>query len=87
MIDDCNEIRLYGALTLRANTWQERLIDHFMEEPPQAVPVAALTIQVVLPKHTPMVDVADALTRLATAVKGTWRHDPASGAFIVEGQP
>ncbi len=31
--------------------------------------------------------VADALTRLALAVNGSWRWDPASGAFIVEGQP
>ncbi len=45
------------------------------------------TIQVVLPNHTPMINVADALTRLALAVNGSWRWDPASGAFIVEGQP
>lgn len=87
MINESSGIHPQVFEALRANAWQERLIDRFAEEPPQAVPVAALTIQVVLPKHTPMVDVADALTRLATAVKGTWRHDPASGAFIVEGQP
>lgn len=47
----------------------------------------ALTLRVVLPNHTPMIDVADALTRLALAVNGSWRWDPASGAFVVEGQP
>lgn len=47
----------------------------------------ATTLRVVLPNHTPMINVADALTRLALAVNGSWRWDPASGAFIVEEQP
>lgn len=46
-----------------------------------------LTLQIRLPALTPMVDVANALTQLATAVNGCWRWDPASGAFVVEGRP
>jgi hypothetical protein len=47
----------------------------------------ATTLRVVLPNHTPMIDVAAALTQLAWAVNGSWRWDPASSAFVVEGQP
>lgn len=48
-------------------------------------------LRVTVAAHTPMLDVASALTQLATAVNGTWSYrqpaDAAHGYFEIGGQP
>lgn len=48
-------------------------------------------LRVIVPAATPMADVAQAMTRLAASVNGTWRYSCPPGAphgrFEVEAQP
>lgn len=52
-----------------------------------------LEVRVTVPAHTPMVDVAEAITRLAETVGGTWAYrqplsdPPQRGYFAIEPPP
>lgn len=58
---------------------------------PHPARTVELDLRVTVPASTPMLDVAQALTQLATAVNGSWKFSHPAGAakgqFIVEGQP